>query len=563
MDAETLYRERTDYLADWVWDIDTGGRYTFSSSVVESVLGYSASELIGKKCLELIAPEDQAKCCSALSEATRAVQPIYNMLCRFATRSGEVRTLESSLMPLIQDGRLEGFRGVSHHLPEDLQSYREACEALMNYRAALETSAAGILILQGDRVVYANPKLTEITGYSRTELVASDPMFAIHEDDRQMVEDYYRRRLTGGATPQSYQMRVRHKSGDIRVLDVAATVVIYNGAPAFLYTLIDMTDRYRAEAALSEAHEALTELTSNLNAVVYRLDPDLTMKTLIGAEATLTGRTHREHIGSDIWLRGAHPDDQERVKEEIQRIVESGEPGLIQYRQVNAKSGAVSWVQSTVNPEYDEQDKLKCINGVTVDITNLKNAEREKLEAERRYEEQTRSFYRETIFSVTQGKLLISDPPDVTRYLARSRCCADVDNAEEASRARSAVESFCVGAGLEGDELQEFMLAVGEAITNAVKHAGAGQVRAGLDDKNLWAAVQDEGGGIDSLILPRAALLKGFSTKPSLGLGYSIMLDVCDQVALCTGHTGTVVVLIKNLEPQEEPPAYAAIPDTW
>ena len=72
----------------------------------------------------------------------------------------------------------------------------------------------------------------------------------------------------------------------------------------------------------------------------------------------------------------------------------------------------------------------------------------------------------------------------------------------------------------------------------------------------------DCGHGIDSLILPKAVLRRGFSTKPSLGFGYTIMLEVADRVLLCTGTSGTTVVLIRNL--RDEPArSLGDVVDTW
>ena len=69
--------------------------------------------------------------------------------------------------------------------------------------------------------------------------------------------------------------------------------------------------------------------------------------------------------------------------------------------------------------------------------------------------------------------------------------------------------------------------------------------------------------GIESLILPRVTLQRGFSTKPSLGLGYSIMLEVADHILLRTGPRGTTVILIKDLEEPTRTISADQLPDTW
>lgn len=89
-------------------------------------------------------------------------------------------------------------------------------------------------------------------------------------------------------------------------------------------------------------------------------------------------------------------------------------------------------------------------------------------------------------------------------------------------------------------------------MTNAIKHAGAGKLCAAAYPGCLWAAVSDKGPGIAALTIPKATLRPGFSTKASLGMGYTIILDGSDKVALSTGPDGTTVVLMKNLPSDSE-----------
>jgi PAS domain S-box-containing protein len=181
---------------------------------------------------------------------------------------------------------------------------------------------------------------------------------------------------------------------------------------------------------------------------------------------------------------------------------------------------------------------------------------------EQRLDEHKRRFYRETILSVTNGKLYICDISDVQQYISNAQMKTEVMRASEIGQARNEVAVFCNSQGLHGEPLNTFLIGVGEAITNALKHGGYGRVYAGKTDDEIWVGVEDRGPGIESLILPHAVLQRGFSTKPSLGLGYSIMLDVADRILLKTGPYGTTVILIKSLT-EKVVIALDTIPDTW
>lgn len=65
---------------------------------------------------------------------------------------------------------------------------------------------------------------------------------------------------------------------------------------------------------------------------------------------------------------------------------------------------------------------------------------------------------------------------------------------------------------------------VGEALVNALRHAGGGSYQVFARGDALQVLVRDEGPGIDFRMLPRATL-RGFSTASSLGMGFTIMLQ--------------------------------------
>ena len=92
----------------------------------------------------------------------------------------------------------------------------------------------------------------------------------------------------------------------------------------------------------------------------------------------------------------------------------------------------------------------------------------------------------------------------------------------------------------------------GEAATNTIKHAVDGTWQAGRSARGVWVRVSDSGGGIKSSELPHALFKKGYSTKISLGLGFTLMLGLADQVKLSTGPRGTTIQMFKQFDDVED-----------
>ncbi len=87
----------------------------------------------------------------------------------------------------------------------------------------------------------------------------------------------------------------------------------------------------------------------------------------------------------------------------------------------------------------------------------------------------------------------------------------------------------------------------------SLKHAGTGNLEVKAYPDKLQIIVADHGKGIDFSVLPKATLLKGYSTKISMGYGFTIMLDCLSKVLLNTGDEGTTVVLEMLYEKDKTP----------
>lgn len=160
-----------------------------------------------------------------------------------------------------------------------LRSLREA-ESLRwagepEFRSLVEQSLVGVYLIQNDRFVYVNPRMAEIFGYPAADilnkLTVSDLVAA---SDRELVKENLGRRLTGEITNLNYSFRGLHAYGWPLQLEVFGSRIDYLGRPAVIGTLLDVTDRHEAEAALreSEARYRLLIQTAPEAIVVMDLD---------------------------------------------------------------------------------------------------------------------------------------------------------------------------------------------------------------------------------------------------------------------------------------------------
>lgn len=173
------------------------------------------------------------------------------------------------------------------------------------------------------------------------------------------------------------------------------------------------------------------------------------------------------------------------------------------------------------------------------DITDRKQAE----EREQRDEAEKLAFYRRTIEAATNGKLVICESGEIERMAGPADATWEIRGTHDIAVVRHGASDLARSLGIDPMRLTKLQVAVGEAVTNAVKHASGGEASARRLDDGLLVVVSDHGPGIPAMALPDVALRLGFSTAGTLGMGYKIMIEFADRVLLATGEGGTTVAM--------------------
>jgi two-component system cell cycle sensor histidine kinase/response regulator CckA len=133
-----------------------------------------------------------------------------------------------------------------------IESLRWAGEP--QFRSLVEQSLVGVYLIQDNRFVYVNPRMAEIFGYPAGDIINKLTVpDLVAAADRQLVRENLDRRLTGEISGLNYSFRGLHAYGWPLQLEVFGSRIDYLGRPAIIGTLLDVTDRHEAEAALRES----------------------------------------------------------------------------------------------------------------------------------------------------------------------------------------------------------------------------------------------------------------------------------------------------------------------
>ena len=131
------------------------------------------------------------------------------------------------------------------------------------YRALVDNSVQGLMILQDGRVVFANHAAGEITGYAVVDMLVTPPEEVrrfVHPDDRDLVWRRHEQRLADEPVPQRYEIRGLRKDGTTCWLEIDACRIEYRGRPAIQVACVDITARKRSEQLMRTLCDSALDL---------------------------------------------------------------------------------------------------------------------------------------------------------------------------------------------------------------------------------------------------------------------------------------------------------------
>ena len=148
----------------------------------------------------------------------------------------------------------------------DITKRRQLEESLSRtqdqYRLVVDNVTEGIVVVQDGRFIFANPALLALFGYSAQEILGREFLPMVFADDREFFLANYARRSKGQPFESKYDFRAHHKTGRLIWAHIATVTVQWDGQPAMLSFISDITQRKQAEEDIQASLEKQRELNS-------------------------------------------------------------------------------------------------------------------------------------------------------------------------------------------------------------------------------------------------------------------------------------------------------------
>jgi PAS domain S-box-containing protein len=121
--------------ADWIWEADKNGVYTFASGKVKQILGYESAEIIGKTPFDLMPKHEASRVRQLYSQLMVDKQPIIDLVNWNLSKNGRLVCLQTNAVPILDDDNgLIGYRGMD----KDITDRRYAETQILKQNMLLE-----------------------------------------------------------------------------------------------------------------------------------------------------------------------------------------------------------------------------------------------------------------------------------------------------------------------------------------------------------------------------------------------------------------------------------------
>jgi two-component system, sporulation sensor kinase A len=271
LNNSSLLRSLFNAFPDVIILKDREGRWIQANSLAQQLLGLKDDQWFGKTDMELMKRTDNDRdiiefsMSDTLTWEKREPSQFEEVL---SHPDGTIKYFDTVKIPFFQsDGKPQGLLVVARDITDRKKSVEALKEAEQKYRNLVEKALVGVYLIQGNHYLYVNPRFVEIFGYdSQEEIYLLGLQDLISPKERRISLENIYKRMSGEIESIRYQSQGVKKDGTIIDVDVHGSRTIYNGKPAIIGTLADITDQKRAEEFMrrSEKLSVIGELAAGV-----------------------------------------------------------------------------------------------------------------------------------------------------------------------------------------------------------------------------------------------------------------------------------------------------------
>ncbi|MCG2722374.1 MAG: PAS domain S-box protein, partial [Thermodesulfovibrionales bacterium] len=263
--SEEKYRLIAENTADQISVLDMNLHFTYVSPAIMSLRGFTVEEAMEQTLEEVLTPESMRASLTIFEEemqleASGTADPDRTRILELEEykKDGSIIWVEASFSFLRdKDRKPVGILIVSRDISERKRAEDVLRKSEEKYQTLVKNANETILVIQDGMVKFVNSMASASFGYTEQEFLSTPIFELLHPEDRDAVIERYRQKIHGDTTPTRHTYRIIHKSGEIQWIEISSVMIEWEGRPATLNLVMNITERVRAEEERRSLEERL------------------------------------------------------------------------------------------------------------------------------------------------------------------------------------------------------------------------------------------------------------------------------------------------------------------
>ncbi len=222
--------------------------------------------VMAEQILKRIHSQDQEKLLNVFESGLATGIDKGEMRYRLLRQDGDTRWLHDRWI-VVREGDTLAIEGFIRDITEEKLAVEKFLDSKQN-------APIGTFIVQDDKFKYVNTEFIRIIGYTKDELLDSNPFAYIHEDYREHVRQHAIAMLKRKSTTP-YEFCIHNKAGEIRWIMETVTPIYYDGRRATLGYFMDITRLHKMQLNLSTLGLMIGTISHSLKGCLTGLDASL------------------------------------------------------------------------------------------------------------------------------------------------------------------------------------------------------------------------------------------------------------------------------------------------
>jgi len=339
--------------------------------------GYKEDEFLGKDSLAFILPEDRATVRENTIKMLKGKFTLPFEL-RVINKKGETRWIEQTITSIQYNGR-PAVLGYYVDITERKQAEEALRDSEAKYSALVENSKDGIIIIHEGMLKFINKASADMVGYSSKEMIGSNFLDFAAPDYRELVFKRYAERVKGKDVPSIYEIELLRKDGKTVPVELNAIRIDFEGEPADLAVVRDISERKLVEQELKKSEERYRMLFKQSPLGIMHFDQNGVIVDCNETFIEIMGSSRKKLIGFNMLKSLRDKKMLSAVKKAL-----SGGTGYYEGDYLSVTGGKLTTMRAIYNRITLEDGSF--LGGVSIyeDITERKRAEEELRDSEER-----------------------------------------------------------------------------------------------------------------------------------------------------------------------------------